>query len=517
MERYLQNYDQLFVVSDLHMGGEKTPRGNFQVFNKGKRLAAFIRHVITRQAGSKDIALVLNGDVFDSLAESDVAGYVAMDVDTIERMMSRLYRDPSFEPVWTALGEFVSTRHCHLIIVMGNHDIELALPAVEHSLRQKLCENDPKAESRLQFCAHGGGFSCFVGKARVFCTHGNELDKWNHVDYTALGQLANAMNAGRLINAADWRPNAGTRLVVDAMNHIKRRYPFVDLLKPENAALGTVLAYLDRDLFKKLDLRDALPIHRDINRGKDVVSNLLSVAGGSALFDARPATAEEVFDEMLGSHVKTALSTASASVSEDQILMEAEARQEEAYAGTQTDDEDLLGWRGTFYSILGRLNLIDRQEGLRLALLDWLKDDHTYDLVHEKDETFTAMEERASRTSNFVITGHTHMARAMEYGVGRYYFNCGTWIRMIRLTTQSLVKEEFARLWDVLQTRDMSVLDKAEILGPNGMQGLVEDRTTAVCIENKGAKVVGSLMRVEDTANGTVKVTSLQAQPFEVV
>lgn len=518
MDFHLRKFDQLFVVSDLHMGGEKTAHGNFQVFNKGKRLAAFIRSLVGKQAESKkDFALVLNGDIFDSLAEKSVPGYIAFDVDTIERMMNRLYDDASFKPVWDALAEFVRKPHCHLIIVVGNHDIELALPPVVHSIRQRLCDGDPDANSRLHFSAHGAGFSCFVGKARVFCTHGNELDKWNYVDYTALGQLANAMNAGRRIDEADWRPNAGTRLVVDAMNHVKKRYPFVDLLKPENAALSTVLAYLDWDLFKKLDLRDALPIRRDLNRGEEAVDDLLSVAGGSALVGARPATPEEILDELLGSHVKTALGAASMSASEDQVLLEAEAGQHEDDTDDLTDDEDLLGWYGNLYSVLGRLRLVDPQKGLRLALLDWLTGDRTYDLVDETDETFKAMEKRASMHCNFVITGHTHMARAMEYSAGRYYFNCGTWIRMIGLTTQALTNEkEFAKLWKTLQTRDMGVLDGAKILGPDGKQDLIVDRTTAVHIEDQGTEVVGNLVQVEGPKNGKVEVSPKQSQPFVV-
>lgn len=44
------------------------------------------------------------------------------------------------------------------------------------------------------------------------------------------------------------------------MNVIKRRLPFVDLLKPETAAVAGVLMTLDHDLVSRIDFSSALPI-----------------------------------------------------------------------------------------------------------------------------------------------------------------------------------------------------------------------------------------------------------------
>ncbi|MCK7508687.1 MAG: hypothetical protein MZV70_34755 [Desulfobacterales bacterium] len=57
-------------------------------------------------AGSADsgrtgqVGLVLNGDVIDSLAE-DTSGYVA--ADEAETMMTRIFDDQAFAPIWDAL------------------------------------------------------------------------------------------------------------------------------------------------------------------------------------------------------------------------------------------------------------------------------------------------------------------------------------------------------------------------------------------------------------------------------
>ena len=70
----LPDFDDLYVVSDLHMGGLP----GFQILRETARLAGFIRRLAT-QTPERRLALVLNGDVIDTLAEDDtVKGYVAM-------------------------------------------------------------------------------------------------------------------------------------------------------------------------------------------------------------------------------------------------------------------------------------------------------------------------------------------------------------------------------------------------------------------------------------------------------
>jgi predicted phosphodiesterase len=142
-----------------------------------------------------------------------VSGYVALDHQLAVDVVERIYHDPAFAPVWKALKEFLKKPRRHLVIIVGNHDIELSLPGVEASIRHQLTAGDTDAQSRLIFSTHSSGFACKVGGKRVFCTHGNEVDAWNVVNYDLLGQLGNAMNAGRSADADQWQPNAGARLV----------------------------------------------------------------------------------------------------------------------------------------------------------------------------------------------------------------------------------------------------------------------------------------------------------------
>src|SRR5258707_10974196 len=150
----LPELDELYVVSDIHMGGAP----GFQILREGPRLGKLIQKLATTRPGER-VGLVLNGDVIDSLAE-DIEGYIAM--DDADRMMARLYVDPTFAPVWEGLAAFVRQSGRRLVIALGNHDIEMALPLVEASIRARLSSGDETAAGQIEFATHGAGFGCLV-------------------------------------------------------------------------------------------------------------------------------------------------------------------------------------------------------------------------------------------------------------------------------------------------------------------------------------------------------------------
>ena len=66
----------------------------------------------------------------------------------------------------------------------------------------------------------GAGFLCRVGNATVLCVHGNEVDDWNITDYETIRRAGRDLQQGRSVEA--WVPNAGTHLVIEVMNDIKK-------------------------------------------------------------------------------------------------------------------------------------------------------------------------------------------------------------------------------------------------------------------------------------------------------
>src|SRR5262245_48819506 len=133
--------DELYSVSDLHLGG---PPG-LQIFNQGTRLAAFIDLLAARPKERK-VSLVLNGDIVDFLAED---GGAYLSPKRAQAMLERIFQDPAFAPVWQALSRYVKTSNRFLVLALGNHDVELALPWIQARLIKELCGADKSARSRI--------------------------------------------------------------------------------------------------------------------------------------------------------------------------------------------------------------------------------------------------------------------------------------------------------------------------------------------------------------------------------
>ncbi|MCE5334496.1 MAG: metallophosphoesterase [Desulfobacteraceae bacterium] len=490
-ETALSKFDELHVISDLHMGG----RPGFQILREGKRLANYIRWV-GRQRADGQVGLVLNGDIIDSLAE-DIVGYVA--ADQAESMMTRIFNDQSYIPVWDALSEFVSQTGRRLVMIMGNHDIELALSAVQRMIEMRLAGSDAAARGRILFSAEGAGYSCLVGPARVFCTHGNEKDSWNCVDYGALFDLARKQNAGIPFDPGTWHPNAGTRLVKDIMNDIKRKYAWIDLLKPETKATVGVLVVLDPEQIGKISR--GIPILWDKIRGSLRLQGLLG-ADESSVTD--PAAVQSIaLDQLLGPNLLESVGSGHSTPvrDTDEMLLEAEASLGKPRV-TGLHGEQTLGWGQLVWD---RLTGVDRPEALRRALKDWLQDDRTFEIA-ERDTMFQTITSQVGAGVDFIVTGHTHLERAIKLNAGRCYFNCGTWIRLFRFTDAILdTPEQFGKIFDVLMDGSMQAIDGAEV--EPGLP-LLMNRTSAVAIKTEGSAVVGELVHVEGDDPVSRKVVS---------
>ncbi len=90
-------------------------------------------------------------------------------------------------------------RFRHLIVVLGNHDLELALPWVREQLLRRLTANNPAARERVTLSFDGAGYACIAGGKKVLCVHGNEVDNWNVTDYETLRRIPMDYVQGRPI------------------------------------------------------------------------------------------------------------------------------------------------------------------------------------------------------------------------------------------------------------------------------------------------------------------------------
>jgi UDP-2,3-diacylglucosamine pyrophosphatase LpxH len=477
------HFDELNVISDLHMGGAS----GFQIFAEGARIEKWIRRLAQHSPG-KLIGLLINGDLVDFLAEPNATYF---DPFGAERKLARICDDPSFRGVWQALGEFVKNPRRRLIITIGNHDLELMLPWVRDSLLNQICKNDNAARRRVTLAFDGSGCRCRFGGATVYCVHGNDVDTWNYTSYEKVRRIVRDIFQGRTIEP--WIPNAGSQLVIDVMNGIKTDYPFVDLLKPELEAVVPILYWLEPRLARKLD--KILGVARRVTW--DTIRQSMGLLAGKC---ERPAfrraehngallnaVLEATFDQSVArggeSHtVEELLRTA-----HERLLAEVEARDVASVRPDASDNQQLLGWWGASFKWLTRK---PPNEVLR-TLLDNLMTYQGFDFKHV-DETFRRIDASVSSSFDFVVTGHTHQERAiLRSKGGGFYYNSGTWVPLIRLTPDILSSEtNFKAVYDAFRTRSMNALKSLK-------PPIMMTRPTVVSIRSEGTSVVGMLNHVE--------------------
>lgn len=472
----LPRHAAIHVISDIHMGGLP----GFQILRETARLANYVLRLAAERPDD-DVALVLNGDVFDSLAEETGGGYVA--IEQAQAMVARIMDDASFKPVWDAFSVFARTPRRTLVFVIGNHDIEIAFPVVQRLILARLAGDDLAARARIEFSTTGAGYTCLVGGARVYCVHGNEVDAWNYNRYEDLARLGRRLNAGQPFDPADWRPNAGTKMVKEVMNAVKRRYAWIDLLKPETSAAVGALMVIDPGQMKKLG--ELLGIIGEKQRGGAEIDGRLSADGFTT---PPPGAAPASLEQLLGPNLRAAQAERPPA---DDMLMAAE-RGLAAPPGAPPDGT--LGTGQLLWDRLtGWITGVDKAEALRRALQDWLKGDKTFD-ASDRDETCTEVMKTVGPAVDIVVTGHTHLARAIDLGGGRLYFNSGTWIRLMRFTDAMLQdKGTFQPIYDRLIDGKMTTLDGASFAN----QPLLLDWTTEIEVSAEGGAVLGRLNRIE--------------------
>lgn len=251
---------KLFVISDLHLGGMPDEVDAHGVITRvGSRICRSARHIRNfidwvRQTATESTELVINGDIVDFLAvdsPEDGRAWIDDETEVIRRLdlIVARSREGKERGPFDALRSFTEAGH-HLTLLLGNHDVELALPHVCRHLEQII----EAAPGKLRFIRDGQAYV----RGKMLIEHGNRYDNWNIIDFTRLRQECAHRSRGlpidaRLRSEAFFVPPAGTLLVVHAMNHFLEDYPFLNLLKPETSTLIPLLQALRPNLWPLLE------------------------------------------------------------------------------------------------------------------------------------------------------------------------------------------------------------------------------------------------------------------------
>jgi UDP-2,3-diacylglucosamine pyrophosphatase LpxH len=485
----MHQFDILHVISDLHLGGIKNTDKNFQVFSQGKRLGDFIDN-LAQEAPTKQLALVLNGDIVDFLAENNAC---YLDTTNAIGKLERICNDPSFAMVFTALADFVQQANRTLVIVLGNHDVELAFPNVRNWFINKLTNNDEQAKGRIIYATDGAGFACNVKGKQVLCVHGNEGDEWNVVDYAQLQKANRQINWGHYPEL--WQANAGTQMVIDVMNDIKKDFPMVDLLKPEKMAAIPVVLALAPEKIKQIGKVLRLVGGSQWDRLK-IKTGFLSVQESTqkqdTLIRQEHAKLNELLNETFDFNQQESVAN---------LLQQANQRikNNEPANDPAQEQEALLGAFDGALSMLGQWMTNEKPiTTLRKSLTRFLKKDNSFSLIGD-DNVFDQLDPQISADIDYLIVGHTHLARVKPRSQGNgYYYNSGTWIRLIELDEHTLETDEsFQPAFNAFSARSIDALDEVTNLGKDGTTTLVKtDSFFAVTVKTFGGQTQAQLSQV---------------------
>jgi len=459
---------QVFVISDLHLGGRPDKRdaegrlveSGSQICHSYDRLREFVAWLTTKVGD--EVELVINGDFIDFLAEDD--GFAAEewtnDDEAAVAKLDRVVEARRAKVVFDALADFLHAGH-RLTVLIGNHDLELSIPAVRARLQWHLRAD----ATRYAHLFDGEAYST----GRLLIEHGNRYDAWNVVDHTRLRRERSARSRGETISEEErtqmfFLAPAGTKLVIHYMNPLKARYRFIDLLKPEGAAMIPILLALEPTIEPSL---------RSLVRGMNIIKSKWQhrmVAPDHPQEDDYGGQDEDKLDSILSEELG-ALST------EFPRASAASAAYEEEMGGfvgapAVPFPQQVGGWARQFGESArtawdyGQIRALPdgerRLRRLHAALLRLAGKDRSFDTTFE-EPCYVEAAKSTALNGNFdaVVYGHTHLPKCVDLKLGgrSVYLNTGTWADVLRLPPALAgnfedCQEELRRFVGALESND---------------------------------------------------------------
>lgn len=447
---------RIFVISDLHLGGDAPAMMSFP-----RVLADFITSVPTRIRPDEAIELVIAGDVIDFLA-IELNGKVDAWTDDPQRAVAKLEKAiDKDKPVYDALAVHLAAGH-GLTILIGNHDLELALPAVQAAL----CKHLKCRPGAIHFVDDGRAWR--FGRAHV--EHGNRYDDANLNDWTSLREIASSQSRGEA-PLSQLQPSFGSQLVRDVVAKHKPTFEFLDTLQPQGVLVAYLMAALDPSLISSLpDLlkvwrgqrkeagnpvgaaptkatsrgdsarttRSAVPAPPVKPLAEENLGSELDLAKLDAMFDKHPPPEPDGSKPVTRSG-KPVTTRSGKSVTRGneplKVVRELLRASDESLINYFSRDERVPQWR---------------LRHVQTTLLEMTWGDDSLQL-NGPIGTWGLAAERIRRHTDaqVVVMGHTHQAREVRENGIAIYINTGTWADLVRIPTEVLAANEAG--WTALE------------------------------------------------------------------
>lgn len=218
------------IISDTHlsMGNRLGHFNPFEDFHDDDALVSFLRYYSTGEYAKEEVELILDGDIFDPLAVEVNGGFperISSGIGVLK--MSRCLEGHA--SVVAAMREFLAVPGKRITYIMGNHDLEVAFPAVQQLLRTVL--GGPEASERIRFRIYEPWYD-LPGGVRV--CHGNQFEALNRVD---LKHLFLTKGYSEPILNLPW----GSIFLLKVLLPVKQERPYMTLVHPFSRYLALAL------------------------------------------------------------------------------------------------------------------------------------------------------------------------------------------------------------------------------------------------------------------------------------
>lgn len=201
----------IYIISDTEIGRQDV----MDDFSDDTQLIDFIVR-IGHQENDPRVTLILNGDIFDFLKMGYKDSYpVSITEDISMWKLEEAIR--AHKSIFIALKDFVGNPRHSLLFIIGNHDADLAWPALQKALRGELIHGN-----RIKF-------DYWYENPDIHVEHGNLIDPFFTID--PLKPIINYK--GKRILSLPWGAQASSSHLVK----IKSQFPKEEQLYPKPLAL----------------------------------------------------------------------------------------------------------------------------------------------------------------------------------------------------------------------------------------------------------------------------------------
>ena len=379
------------------------------MISRPERLVRFLDGLPGRLAPDERLRLVIDGDFVDFLATPPWRSFTADPAEAVAKLESTA-KDTRFAPIFDALARLVAGG-TPVELLIGNHDLELAMPPVRDALLGRL----GATPERFRF--HTSGSALRIGGLLV--EHGNRYDGANANDWEDLRAIASALSRfEKPSHVLDASP--GSRLVEHVVNPLKARYPFIDLLKPQGELTALLLFAFEPSLERHAE-RIATILRGARLRGGDH----RSTRHARSQIEEHDDALAEVFGDSY-----------------------AELRAPERHVPVRAWID--LAVERDAHGLAMRLERGERIPArqlrrIRLALHRLLLDDRSAapdgPIGHQGAEAARILASSGGAIDT-VVMGHTHLARHVGPPDRARYINTGTWADVVRVPAAAMTDDD---------------------------------------------------------------------------